>query len=575
MTPRSLACYAALTAVMLACGISSGRAQSIRIPSEQAGQEIPGQMPGTPAELRPSNDSPVLLAASDAARTSNAPSGRVAPNAPSLVRDTSWPPAPQLLANDNGCSAALTGRGTTYHVGPGQKYADLQDVPWLSLRAGDVVNIHYRPEPYRSKIGLRGQGTADEPIVINGVTDANCQRPVISGENALTVRDAQQRQFFSKQYSENLGVFLIYKGPQDAYGYRPAHIHFKNLKITGGHKDFTYTAQDGSTGRYSRAAAAIYAVLIEGLVVETCEITRNGNGLFVNSKSGDEPSLGATCRHNRIWDNGVVDSYYEHNLYVQTQRSLYEGNYIGQLIPGAAGSSLKDRSSATVVRFNHIVSAARALDLVEIEGGVPQILNDPYYHSAWVYGNLIVDEAKNKRAYSVKLIHWGGDNDPRYFRNGTLWFYNNTVVLKVDKTDFWYVSLFDMPTAQQKVNLRANIIQNQGSAELRLGYEHGTIDLDDTNLITGSYIPGGVNNTVKINVIGRVLDTRNPGLDANGRPQRGAPGTDAGKLTPLRMPAGVLTDNLRVSHQFAPPARLVPRSLQGAGPDLGAFELMP
>ena len=211
---------------MLACGISSGRAQSIRIPSEQAGQEIPGQMPGTPAELRPSNDSPVLLAASDAARTSNAPSGRVAPNAPSLVRDTSWPPAPQLLANDNGCSAALTGRGTTYHVGPGQKYADLQDVPWLSLRAGDVVNIHYRPEPYRSKIGLRGQGTADEPIVINGVTDANCQRPVISGENALTVRDAQQRQFFSKQYSENLGVFLIYKGPQDAYGYRPAHIHF-------------------------------------------------------------------------------------------------------------------------------------------------------------------------------------------------------------------------------------------------------------------------------------------------------------------------------------------------------------
>lgn len=553
----------------------SGQAQSIRIPTEAAGTEIPGQMPGTPLEVQPDRESPVLLAASDAPPAGPPPSGRVVPHAPSLVRDISWPPAPVVLPNANGCSAALTGRGTTFNVGPGQRYADLQDVPWLSLRGGDVVNIFYRAEPYRSKIGLRGQGTADEPIVINGVTDANCQRPVISGDNALTVRDAQQRRFFSKQYSENLGVFLIYKGPDDPYGYRPAHIHFKNLKITGGHQDFSYTAQDGTKARYSRAAAAIYAVLIEGLLVENCEITRNGNGLFVNSKSGDEPSLGATFRNNRIWDNGVVGSYFEHNLYVQTQRSLFEGNYIGQLIPGAAGSSLKDRSSATVVRFNHIVSAARALDLVEIEGGVPQILNDPYYHSAWVYGNLIVDDAKASRAFSVKLIHWGGDNDPRYFRNGTLWFYNNTVLLKVDKTDFWYVSLFDMPTGQQKVNLRANIIQNLGSAQLRLGYEHGTIDLDDTNLITGSYSTGGVNNDVKVNLIGRVLDPRTPGLDANGRPLRGAAGTDVGGLTPLRMPAGVVTDNLRVSHQFAPPARLVPRVPQGAGPDLGAFELTP
>lgn len=567
MTPRWTACSAALAAITLLLCTAATPAQSVRIPTEQTGSEIPGQMPGAPQEIGAVDEPPLLLAASDVP----APSGRVVPNAPSLARDTRWPPAPQLPATPDGCSKALTGRGTTYNVGPGQKYADLQDVPWLSLQGGDVVNIFHRAEPYRSKIGLRGQGTADAPIVINGVTDASCQRPVISGENAQTVRDAQQRRFFNKQYSENLGVFLVYKGPEDPYGYRPRHLQFKNLKITGGHQDFTYTAQDGTPGRYSRAAAAIYAVVVEDLLVENCEITRNGNGLFVNSKSGDEASFGATFRFNRIHDNGVKGSHFEHNLYVQTQRALYEGNYIGQLIPGAAGSSLKDRSSATVVRYNHIVAAARALDLVEIEGGVPQVLNDPYYPSAWVYGNLIVDDAKTGRAFSVKLIHWGGDNDPRYFRQGTLWFYNNTVVLKVDKGDFYYVSLFDMPTERQKVNLRGNIVQNLGSAVLHLGYESGTIDLDDTNLVTGGYQPRG---DVKINVIGSVLDTRNAGLDAEGRPQRGAPGTDRGTLTPLRMPAGVLTEHLAPTFQFAAPARLVPRPVRGTAPDLGAFELM-
>jgi hypothetical protein len=570
MTPCWTARSAALVAIALLLGTSPGQAQSVRLPSEQTGSEIPGKMPGTPQAWGDgSGDIGVQIAASGSPA-----SGRIVPNAPNLVRDTRWPPAVQPSTAPDTCSKPMTGRGTTYNVGPGQKYDDLNDVPWLSLQAGDVVNVFYRPEPYRSKIGLRGQGTADAPIVINGVTDAACQRPVISGENAQTVRDARQRRFFNKQYSENLGVFLVYKGPDDPYGYRPKHLQFKNLKITGGHQDFAYTAQDGTQSRYSRAAAAIYAVVVEDLLVEQCEITGNGNGIFVNSKSGDEASYGATFRFNRIHDNGVKNSWFEHNLYVQTQRSLYEGNYIGQLIPGAAGSSLKDRSSATVVRYNHIVAAARALDLVEIEGGVPQVLNDPYYPSAWVYGNLIVDAAKNGgRAFSVKLIHWGGDNDPRYFRPGTLWFYNNTVVLKIDKSDFYYVSLFDMPTDQQKVNLRANVIQNLGSAVLYLGYEKGTIDLDDTNLISGGYQTG--RGDVKINVIGSVLDSRQAGLDSDGRPLRAAPGTDRGKLTPLRMPAGISTDDLEPHHQFAAPARIVPRPVSGAAPDLGAFELSP
>jgi hypothetical protein len=561
MSSRWLSRVPGLAALTLGLCATLGHAQQVRVPSEQAGAEIPGRMPGGGSD----EVAPRSVAASD-----TPPSGRIAPHAPNLARNTAWPPAVQASSRLDGCSQPLSGSGTTYNVGPGQRYADLQEVPWLSLQAGDVVNVFYRPEPYRSKVGLRGMGTAEDPIVIKVVTDASCLRPVISGENAQTVLDAQQRRYFNKQYSENLGVFLIYKGPQDPFGYRPRHIHFRNLKITGGHSDFSYTAQDGTTARYSRAAAAIYAVLIEGLLVENCEITRNGNGLFVNSKSAEETSQDVTFRFNRIHDNGVKASYYEHNLYVQAQRALYEGNEIGPLIPGAIGSALKDRSSATVVRYNRIVAAARALDLVEIEGGIPQVMNDPYYPSAWVYGNVIVDDAKLGRAFSVKLIHWGGDNDPRYFRRGTLWFYNNTVQVRVDKSDHYYVALFDMPTTEQQVNLRGNIVQNLGSAELWLGYEGGTVELEDTNLITGPYLPGRAD--AKVKAIGTVLGGAQAGLDAEGRPQRGAPGTDKGRLTPPRLPAGLQGQHLEVTHQYAGPAGIVPRAVRGPAPDLGAFE---
>ena len=55
---------------------------------------------------------------------------------------------------------------TDYHVGPDQSHSNLNSIPWTTLGPGDVVNIHWRSEPYRSKIGLRGRGTADNRIVI-------------------------------------------------------------------------------------------------------------------------------------------------------------------------------------------------------------------------------------------------------------------------------------------------------------------------------------------------------------------------------------------------------------------------
>jgi len=40
---------------------------------------------------------------------------------------------------------------TTYEVGPGKHYANINDVPWESLQAGDTVLIHWRSTPYKEK----------------------------------------------------------------------------------------------------------------------------------------------------------------------------------------------------------------------------------------------------------------------------------------------------------------------------------------------------------------------------------------------------------------------------------------
>ena len=49
-------------------------------------------------------------------------------------------------------SAAQTARAaTTYEVGPAKPYANIGDVPWGSLQAGDTVLIHWRSTPYKEK----------------------------------------------------------------------------------------------------------------------------------------------------------------------------------------------------------------------------------------------------------------------------------------------------------------------------------------------------------------------------------------------------------------------------------------
>ncbi|MEK7390942.1 MAG: polysaccharide-degrading enzyme, partial [Fibrobacterota bacterium] len=59
-----------------------------------------------------------------------------------------------------------------YEIGPGRAFTRIADVPIASLKPGDTVTIHSRPEPYREKFVLSAQGTKDAPIVIRGSSNA-------------------------------------------------------------------------------------------------------------------------------------------------------------------------------------------------------------------------------------------------------------------------------------------------------------------------------------------------------------------------------------------------------------------
>lgn len=535
---------------------------------------------GDPA---PKNDNPIVktgYATGDSGTASNNGTSTVEPQpAPVAMETAAWPPAAQASPT-TACAAPLKGSHATYDVGPGKPYTELTEVPWLSLQAGDVVNIHYRATPYLTKFGLRAQGTASAPVIINGVTDANCQRPVISGNKAVTATDAIKAGYGKD--IQGLGLITIYRLPTDAWdSHTPRYITIQNLKLTGAREGNPFTNQAGANAAYDAFSAGIYAVKVHNLTVENCEITGNGLGVFTNNK-GDSPdgySANIIIRRNRIYDNGYTNHDTEHNLYIQARRVLYEGNDIGQAFNG---SSLKDRSSGTVIRYNRILASARALDLVETEEEIYHtVQNDPLYHHAWVYGNIIVNDSSAAGGFSVNIVHWGFDNNPAKSRSGTLFFYQNTVVNKVDQSRFWYSVPFQLGkdgTAPAGIRVEAfnNVFWQQGNNEWRFLSDVGTLQFTGTNFVSPNWYPSVPNRQPPADVRtsgARLIADTSPGIDpATWMPAAGAMVLGQSLIGPGSTPSGTTAANLRVTHQYKQGVGLValPADLTGAAGALGA-----
>ena len=215
---------------------------------------------------------------------------------------------------------------------------------------------------------------------------------------------------------------------------------------------------------------------------------RKRPGPFVNSSNAVSKDL--LIEGNSIYDNGVPGSYLEHNTYTEAIGTVYQYNYFGPLRGGSGGNQLKDRSAGTVIRYNWIGTGGHCIDLVETQAGQGTINVDPTYKTSYVYGNVIYNTG------SVSLVHYGGDQyDYTYYRRGTLFFYNNTVVNIGNQTgpnSRYYTELFLLPNqdesnnmpVQEAVDCRNNIIYTASATPGAASTDIELLTTDGTGTLT-------------------------------------------------------------------------------------------
>lgn len=335
---------------------------------------------------------------------------------------------------------SLSAYATTYEVGPGQAYTSIGAVPWHTLAAGDKVRIHYRATPYKEKWVICRQGTAMNPIVVQGVPGPNGELPIIDGNNATTPSSLNF-------WNEERGVIKI-GGANTPPDTMPQYIVIENLEIRSGRPPFTFTGDSGSTSSYINNAASIYVEKVKHLTIRNCILHDSGNGLFIGAFNGQTEDV--MVEGNYIYDNGNNGSIYEHNNYTAAHGIVFQYNHFGPLRSGCQGNNLKDRSAGTVIRYNWIEGGNRALDLVDDDGG--GVTQFPEYSKTYVYGNVLIEL---NDGLNSQVAHYGGDSgNTNEYRKGTLYFYNNTLIsYRTGNT-----TLLRLSTNDETADVRNNIV---------------------------------------------------------------------------------------------------------------------
>jgi hypothetical protein len=482
-------------------------------------------------------------------------------------------------------ATCVPGAGTDYEVGPGQAYENISDVPWEQVSAGDTVRIHWREQPYAEKFAIAGQGTADQPIRVCGIPGSGGQLPTITGANATTRASID----YGHPVLEELGIVLV---SRPDYHEAPSHVVIEGLHVTGAHDGYTFRDVNGQTRPYSPAAACIRVQEGDHITLRGNMITDCGNGLFVISKPENESKLtkNLLVEGNYLQDNGVVGSDRQHSSYIQAVGATYQYNYFGRPRAGSMGGNVKDRSAGLVFRYNWVEGGKRILDIVEAEDYGPWVMEEAYleklggaspdparlaqvkeweklYRQSYVYGNFLKSVGSTDAAM---IVHYGHDSVPRYTRKGTLWFYNNTVVLLFDQPDAWKTRLMDLSTAAETAEVFNNIVHieaetpGQTRSDLFLTRYDGVVKLG-TNWVTEGWLQGGG----QIEGAGNLIGGGGAPVDLDTLlPVSGSPVIDAAQ----QMNPGIPAEH-GVTREYAPPTGSRARAMLGSAEDLGAAEI--
>lgn len=449
--------------------------------------------------------------------------------------------------------AASPAASIEHHVGPGHPLAEVEDVPWESLTAGDVVAIHARPEPYRAKWVICARGTAERPIVVRGVADAAGRLPLIDGADATTRRAIDY-------WGEERSVVKI-GGANRPADLMPAHIVIESLDITGGRPPHAFTGRRGRSA-YDPHAAAVFVEKGEAITIRGCVLRGCGNGLFVSPQSRR-----VTVEGCHIHGNGIEGSILEHNTYTQARSIDYRFNRFGPLRAGCLGNNLKDRSAETIVRFNWIEGGNRALDLVD--GAWVDDPEGPPPQRTIVMGNVLV---KLDGPGNNQVVHYGGDSGRlEHYRSAPLWFVHNTVVsFRAGST-----TLVRLSSSQQRAECRGNIVSTPAAARsLGILGGDGVVTLRD-NWLGSGWRESLSEGSGRVIIAARGPEGAGPGfMDVAAADYRLAPASPCiGIASPL--PQGLLDAEITAVDRPTADAGHVPFRGAATFSDLGALPVAP
>ena len=480
-----------------------------------------------------------------------------------------------------------------FDVGFGQAYASIGAVPWTNLTAGDTVRIHWRTTAqggdYHEKINISGQGTADAPISIIGVPGPNGELPVINGAGATT--SATDTTAYLGHQTRGLITLTRSTINQDFDFYKPDYIVIDGLNVENANPTYTFTNSSGQVVSYAQNAAAIYIERGSNITIRNTEIHNSGNGFFAGSNdySGNGGDGGmirdVLFERNYVHDNGTPGGYSEHNIYTEGVNFTFQYNRLGPLLPTALGANLKDRSAGTIIRYNDIYGGAHLLDLVHAQESASITTKLPSYRETYVYGNVL----RAGPGETGTMIHYGGDDpgNTQDFRKGTLYFYDNTVIIQKNQSAQYQTVVFQLATNDESADIRDNVFYHSADVGAPAGTTPSWLTFAANGESAGQYHLGvnwvspdwhaWYNDAAPA---GGLVDgtqnfvtnaANNPGFanlaTYDLHPAAGSQLLDAGQ--PLA-PAAAASNP--VTRQYVAPQSSEARPVNGAASDLGAFE---
>ncbi|MEO6772430.1 MAG: hypothetical protein ABI467_05335 [Kofleriaceae bacterium] len=413
---------------------------------------------------------------------------------------------------------AGTALATTYPVGASRTYpSPCALAKAVALQPGDVVEVD--AGTYTDACQLTASGTAQAPIVMRGVAGP---RPVFDATTAdVSGSGSMPRAIF--QWT-NASYWQV------------------------SHLELTKAANASNNGAGFRLTAGAHDVTFSDLSIHD-----NQDGAM-----SDGPSV-ITIETSDIYANGANDGQ-SHNLYLQGDVVRLLGNHIHD---SRGGQNIKLRTRYVEIIANYVENAGNyEVDL--IQGPLTSNANA----NAVLIGNVFVRATSADN--NSQTILFGTDNpaDTTPSRNGALYAIGNTFVLRNASNRLFHVLTSTPVPAATHVYLFDNLVY------ATVAGTQVTFDAATSGYVTGSHNfiadgIGGVPAALTATVGGSA-----PGFAGSDDYHlvAGSPAIDVGLAQPQYADGSGAMQDGTPAVEPTPPIGSEPRSIVGAGLDLGAFE---